>query len=86
MHTAIVLGIGFGLLAVTLVVGRVLGGAFGMATAAPTFLPLWFTGASINLYLGVKRAGYSVAGEAPIFCVVFSIPALAALLSWWRLR
>jgi len=38
------------------------------------------------MHLGVKRAGYSVSEEAPIFLVVFGIPAAAALLAWWKLR
>ena len=86
MHTVMVLGIGVSLPGVSVVVGRMLGGPPGMATAALAFLPLWFIGASINLYFGVKRAGYSLADEAPIFSFVFALPALAALLIWWKVR
>jgi hypothetical protein len=86
MHTVIVLAGGFGLLGLCALVGHVLGGTPGSATAALVFLPLWFIGAGINMYLGVKRAGYSVAEEAPIFLLVFAIPAAAALFAWWRLR
>ena len=86
MHTVGVLGIGFGLLGLSVLVGRFFGGAPGMVTATLFFLPLWFIGASINLYLGVKRAGYSIADEAPIFVLVFTVPAVVALLIWWRLR
>jgi hypothetical protein len=40
-------------------------------------------GAGINMYIGVARAGYSVAEEAPIFPLVFAVPAtVAALLAW----
>jgi len=49
-------------------------------------LPLWFIGAGINMYIGVKQAGYSVADEAPIFLVVFAVPAAIALGLWWKLR
>jgi hypothetical protein len=66
--------------------GAVLGGTPAAATAAVVFLPLWLIGAGINLYLGVKGAGYSIADEAPIFVLVFAIPAAAALFVWWRLR
>jgi hypothetical protein len=86
MHTIIVLAIGFGLLVLCALVGRAFGGTSGTATAALVFLPLWFIGAGINMYIGVKRAGYSIAEEAPIFLVVFAIPAAAALFWWWRLR
>jgi hypothetical protein len=86
MHTAVVLGIGFGLLGLSLLVGRFFGGAQGMVAGTLVFLPLWFIGASINLYLGVKRAGYSLADEAPIFVLVYTVPAMVALLIWWNLR
>jgi hypothetical protein len=42
-----------------------------MVVALLVFLPVWFLGAGINMYLGVRRAGYSVADEAPIFCWSF---------------
>ena len=86
MHTVIVLALGFGLLALCVAAGFFLGGASGMASAALLFLPLWLIGAGINMYLGVARAGYSVADETPIFLVVFAIPALVAVLVWWRLH
>jgi len=38
------------------------------------------------MYIGVKRAGYSVADEAPVFLVVFAVPAALALLLWWKVR
>jgi hypothetical protein len=86
MHTVKVVCVGFALLVACLVVGR-WGGAGQpavVARAALVFVALWFVGAGINLWLGVSRAGYSVAEEAPIFLVVFLIPAAAALLVWWR--
>jgi hypothetical protein len=86
MHTVIVLAMGFGLFALSALISRILGYGPAVATAALVFLPVWFAGAGINLYLGVKRAGYSVAEEAPIFLVVFGVPAAAALLAWWKLR
>jgi len=86
MHTVIVLAIGFVLLAVCLFAGHSLGAASGLAAGALIFLPLWLIGAAINLYLGVKTAGYSVREEMPIFLLVFAIPAVVALLAWWKLR
>jgi hypothetical protein len=85
MHTVFVL-VGLGLLGACTFLGHVLGGTSGTATAALVFLPLWFLGAGINLYLGVKRAGYSVAEEAPIFLLVFAVPAAIAMLAFWKLR
>jgi hypothetical protein len=37
------------------------------------------------MWVGVSRAGYSVAEEAPIFLVVFVVPSLVAALVAWRL-
>jgi hypothetical protein len=82
MHTLKVLAIGFALLAGCLVVGRTLNRS---ATMALVFLPLWLAVAGINMWIGVSKAGYSVAEEAPVFGLVFSIPAVAALIIWWRL-
>jgi hypothetical protein len=86
MHTVIVIAVGLGLLGLAALVGRFLGGTSGAATGALVFLPLWFMGAGFNMYMGVRRAGYSVAEETPIFLIVFAIPAVVALYSWWNLR
>jgi hypothetical protein len=86
MHTIIVVAVGLGLLGLCAVVGHVVGGAAGLARASIIFLPLWFVAAAINLYVGVKRAGYSVKDEMPIFLLVFAVPAAVGLLIWWKLR
>ena len=86
MHTVIVLGVGFGLLGLCAGVGLAFGGSAGAAAAMLVFLPLWLAGAAINMYIGVTRAGYPFADEAPVFLVVFAIPAAAALASWWKLH
>jgi hypothetical protein len=86
MHTVMVLASAFGLLGVCALAGRVLGGTPGAAAAALVFVPVWLVAAGINMYVGVTRAGYSVAEETPVFLVVFGIPAVAALLLWRKLR
>jgi hypothetical protein len=86
MHTVIVIAAGFALLGACLFTGHLLGGAAGLAAGAVVFVPLWLLGAGINLYVGVKSAGYTVREEFPIFLVVFAIPAAVALLAWWKLR
>jgi hypothetical protein len=86
MHTLLVIFLGLGLLGLCAVVGRMLAGAPGVATAALVFLPLWLVGAATNMYIGVTRAGYSVAEETPIFVIVFAVPAAVALFAWMRLR
>jgi len=86
MHTLLVIAGGFVLLAVCLLTGRAIGGSAGLGLGALIFLPLWLIGAGINMYLGVKGAGYSVREELPIAVVVFGVPALVAALVWWKIR
>ena len=45
------------------------------------FGPVWAGVALVNMWVGVTRAGYSVAQEAPILVVVFGVPAALALLT-----
>ena len=82
-HTFKVIAAGFALLAICLVAGRLMGGE-GLTRSALVFVALWFVGAAINMWIGVSKAGYSVKEEAPIFLVVFLLPAAVALFVWWR--
>jgi hypothetical protein len=86
MHTIIVIGTGLVLLGICAYVGRLMGGPGALGTATLVFLPLWFIGAATNMYIGVKKAGYSVADEAPVFAIVFGVPAAVALFVWWKMR
>jgi hypothetical protein len=86
MHTVIVIAVGFALFGASIIAGYLSAGHAGIAPGALVFLPLWLCGAGLNLVIGVKKAGYSLAEEAPIFLFVFAIPALFALLVWWRFR
>jgi hypothetical protein len=86
MHTLIVMAVGFVVLGICVLTGRALGGAAGIAGATLVFLPVWFIGAAINLYIGVKKAGYSIKDESPIFAIIFAIPAAVALFIWWKVR
>ena len=81
MHTIMVVLGGFLLLGACLLAGRWMK---TMAIAALIFIPIWFGAALINLWIGVSRAGYSVAEELPIFLAVFAIPAVVALFIWWK--
>jgi hypothetical protein len=60
------------------------GGAQAVVTAAKIFIPVWLVAALINMWIGVSRAGYSVAEELPIFLAIFAIPAVAAAFVWWK--
>ena len=81
MHTIMVVLGGFLLLVICLLAGRLMK---TMAIAALIFIPIWFGAALVNLWIGVSRAGYSVAEELPIFLAVFAIPAVVALFIWWK--
>jgi len=85
-HTVKVIAIGFVLLAACMLIGRYVGGGQSTVVArfALIFVALWFIGAGINMWLGVSKAGYSVAEEIPYFFIVFLIPAVLALFIWWR--
>lgn len=85
MHTVKVIGIGFALLGLLLFAAPRLNlaGASPIAFAIKLFIPLWFAGALINLAIGIFRAGYTFGQEAPIFLVVFGVPAIAAILIFW---
>ena len=81
MHTIMVVLGGFLLLGICLLAGRLMK---TVAIAALIFIPIWFGAALVNLWIGVSRAGYSVAEELPIFLAVFAIPAVVALFIWWK--
>jgi len=72
---------GFLLLGACLLAGRLMK---TMPIAALIFIPIWLGAAAINMWLGVSRAGYSVAEELPVFLLVFAIPAAVALFVWWK--
>ncbi len=79
MHTILVISGGLLLLAASITIGHIWGGWPGARRALLLFLPLWLLGSAINMYMGVTRAGYSVAQELPILLIVFGVPALVAL-------
>lgn len=85
-HTVKVILAGFALLALCLLVGRFMSSApaAGLVLASKVFVALWLVASAVNLWIGVSRAGYSVAEELPIFFVVFLIPAAAAAVVWWK--
>lgn len=86
MRTVVIIAGGLLLLGVFVLVGRLVGGATtqSMVTAAKVFLPVWLVVALVNMWIGVSRAGYSVAEELPIFLAIFLIPGIAAAFVWWK--
>ena len=86
MRTAVIIAAGLILLAIFVLIGRFVGSpvASAMAKGALYFLPVWFIAAAVNMWMGVAKAGYSVAEEAPIFALIFAVPAAVALFAWWH--
>ena len=84
MRTLILVAGGLLLLGIALLAGRWLGGAGNapLVNAARIFIAIWLAVALINMWIGVARAGYSVAEEFPIFLLIFAVPAAAAAFIW----
>jgi hypothetical protein len=85
MHTVMVIGGGFVVLAIFLLVGRSLAGGSvaAAAKAALWFIPAWLVAAAVNLWLGLRH-GYAFSEELRIGLAVFGVPAAVAVLFWWR--
>jgi len=86
MRTALFLLSGFLLLAASLIVGKLFSSNYPGGTTAATvlFVAVWLVVAAANMWVGVARAGYSVAAELPIFALIFGVPAAAAVLVRWK--
>lgn len=87
MHSLKIIAGGFALLAICLLLGwraSRTNPTAGFARAARLFLPVWLLASAINMWFGMRHGGYSFAEEAPVFVVVFAIPAATAMLIWWR--
>lgn len=82
MHMIMVICGGLMLATVFALFGRLWGhDTAGIVQGLRWFVPVWAGVALVNMWVGVTRAGYSVAQEAPILVVVFGVPAALALLT-----
>ena len=85
MRTAVIILGGLVLLGLFALGGwRFGGGTRGLATASIGFVAIWLVVAVANMWVGVTRAGYSVAEELPIFALIFLVPAAVAAIVWWK--
>jgi hypothetical protein len=86
MRTGLFLLAGFLLLAGCLVLARLFAENYPSATSVATgvFLVLWLALAGFNMWVGVSKAGYSVAEELPIFLLLFGVPAVIAVVLKWK--
>jgi hypothetical protein len=87
MRTGLFLLAGFLLLAASVVLARLFSHDFPSAgtTAIAVFLVAWLALTGVNLWVGVNKAGYTVAEELPILLLLFGVPAAAAMLLRWKL-
>ena len=86
MRTMLFLTSGLLLMASLLIASKLFSEHF---PAAPNWaiafgLMVWLAITGTNMWLGVSRAGYSVAEELPILLLLFAVPAAAAILVRWR--
>lgn len=87
MHMATVIFAGLLLMAVFGLFGRLWGhDQAAVALALRWFIPVWAAVALVNMWVGVTRAGYTLAQETPILLVVFAVPALIAGALAWQLK
>jgi hypothetical protein len=86
MRTGLFLVAGFLLLAASLLLGRLFSSQYPSATlvAAVAYIALWCVIAGVNMWVGVAKAGYSVAEELPIFGLIFVLPAAVAIVLKWK--
>jgi hypothetical protein len=85
MRTGLFLLAGILLLAASLLLGKLFSSNYSnaMVVATVAYIALWFVIAGANMWVGVAKAGYSVAEELPIFALIFLLPAaVAAFLKW----
>lgn len=82
MRTAQFLLVGGLLLAAAGLLGHLFEAEFprhARPAAQAAFIGVWLLLTGFNLLVGVSRAGYSLAEEAPVFLLLFSLPTLASL-------
>jgi hypothetical protein len=86
MRTVLFLTSGLLLMASFLIIAKLFSEHFPSAPdwALALGLSLWLAVTGANMWIGVSKAGYSVAEELPILLLLFGLPAAAAVLVRWR--
>lgn len=82
MRTALIILSGLLAWAICVLLARRLGKPGGTAVAEATlaFVTVWFLVAATNMWIGMTRAGYTLAEELPVFLIIFGIPAAVATI------
>ena len=60
---------------------HLLRGVFGVGSFVSG---IWLAATGFNMWVGVSRAGSSIAEELPIFLLLFAIPTILALVVKWK--
>jgi hypothetical protein len=81
MPTFLMIGIGFAVLAVLVLVGRAT--AIGFGVLRPWFTGFWALAAAINIYVTVAFARQPFAAELPSFVAIAVLPIAAAYALRW---
>jgi len=86
MRTGLFLLSGFLLLAAFFILARLFSQNFPSSAFVATiaFAALWLMLTGFNMWVGVTKAGYSVAEELPIMLMLFGVPVVAAGLVKWK--
>ena len=86
MRTGLFLLAGLLMLASFVILARMFAANFPAAGtwATAAFILVWLLIAAFNMWVGVVRAGYSVAEELPILLLLFGVPAAVAVLVKWK--
>jgi hypothetical protein len=86
MRTALFLTSGLLLMASLLILARLFSQHFPSAPnwALALGLSVWLVVTGANTWIGVSKAGYSLAEELPILLLLFVVPVAAAVLVRWR--
>ena len=86
MRTLLFLVGGALLLGAFVLLGRVFATQYPEASRIATisYVVVWLVVAGANMWVGVSKAGYSVADELPIFLLIFGVPAALALVLRWQ--
>jgi hypothetical protein len=86
MRTALFLASGLLLMASIPILARLFSEHFPSAPnwALARGLSLWLAATGARMWIGVSKAGYSVADELPILLLLFAVPAVAGVSIRWR--
>ena len=87
MRTTIILAAGGFLLAAIAMYSKLFSEQYPTATkwGVSVFLALWLLATAFNMWVGVNKAGYSFSEELPFMLLLFSIPAVAAIIVKWKI-